>query len=634
MNVVDTGTDLVRVAVVLEDVQELEVGLGRFDGNDVGVEALDGGEDISKVGVAKVRVDLNVVLDARGREAERVDGPGQVVVPVGLAQGETFTDSGLVDLDGLDAGVGEVDDLVAEGERELLGLDLLGHVGTGERPVEDGDGTGQHALHGLVGLLLGVRRPADSHGRRTRDVGHDNGGTDVTRAVRLDPTELSENETVELLAKVLDHVVTLGLTVDKEVEANLVLELARVLDLVLHRSLVLFLGDLALGKLGTGKTDLLGLGERADGGGGELGQVEVLLLGLATGGKGRLARELLLGDGGDTVTDGRVGSALELTTSGNVFGVLLKDLALGAVQGGSERGDLGTFLFGKRQPRHLLGGELGLDLERDWGVEERRRGRDDDLVGADGVDGLLSQSLGSLQVVLPNVAARHETELEAEVGALDGFNDRLELLGLTVEVQVERSDGERLEVVDRLADAAVSRGDGDGGRNGGEGLVGLLEELGRALRLVEDQDGLVELDGLSTGLLERSKDLFVDGQERVEELDRLKVGGRVTRLADEREVGDGTEQNGTGLDAERLGLVVLLQPLVAGQLELGRGFVVDLDNVVVRVKAEGQDVSMWGFVGTGVEVYLQLAHLGSDNVNTLGLVLATTAHGCGSAFDL
>jgi hypothetical protein len=62
--------------------------------------------------------------------------------------------------------------------------------------------------------------------------------------------------------------------------------------------------------------------------------------------------------------------------------------------------------------------------------------------------------------------------------------------------------------------------------------------------------------------------------------------------------------------------------------------VVDLDNVVVRVKAEGQDVSMWGFVGTGVEVYLQLAHLGSDNVNTLGLVLATTAHGCGSAFDL
>lgn len=82
-------------------------------------------------------MDLGRVLDARGGETERVDGPLEVVVPVDLAERETLTDGGLVDLDGVDACVLEVDDLVTESEGELLGLGLLGDVDTGERPVED-----------------------------------------------------------------------------------------------------------------------------------------------------------------------------------------------------------------------------------------------------------------------------------------------------------------------------------------------------------------------------------------------------------------------------------------------------------------------------------------------------------------
>lgn len=114
------------------------------------------GEDVSEVRVAEVRVNLGVVTDTGGRETERVNGPLEVVVPVGLSEGKTLSDSGLIDLDGLDAGVGKVHDLVTEGKSELLGLDLLGDIGTGERPVEDGNGTSQHTLHGLVGDLLGV----------------------------------------------------------------------------------------------------------------------------------------------------------------------------------------------------------------------------------------------------------------------------------------------------------------------------------------------------------------------------------------------------------------------------------------------------------------------------------------------
>lgn len=103
----------------------------------VGVKSLDRGEDVSKVRVTEVGVDLDVVLNTRGGESERVNGPGEVVVPVGLSERKTLSDSRLVDLDGLDTGLGEVNDLVSEGKSELLRLDLLGDIGSGERPVKD-----------------------------------------------------------------------------------------------------------------------------------------------------------------------------------------------------------------------------------------------------------------------------------------------------------------------------------------------------------------------------------------------------------------------------------------------------------------------------------------------------------------
>ena len=84
-----------------------------------------------------MRVNLSVVTDSRGGKTERVDCPSKVVVPVGLSEWETLSDGGLVHLDGLDSGIGEVDNFVTESKGELLGLYLLGHVGTGERPVED-----------------------------------------------------------------------------------------------------------------------------------------------------------------------------------------------------------------------------------------------------------------------------------------------------------------------------------------------------------------------------------------------------------------------------------------------------------------------------------------------------------------
>lgn len=66
----------------------------------------------------------------------------------------------------------------------------------------------------------------------------------------------------------LDHVIALGLSVHKDVKSDLLLELDDRLDLVLDEGLVLGGGELTLAELGTSDTDLLGLREGSDGGGG------------------------------------------------------------------------------------------------------------------------------------------------------------------------------------------------------------------------------------------------------------------------------------------------------------------------------------------------------------------------------
>ena len=70
---------------------------------------------------------------------------------------------------------------------------------------------------------------------------------------------MGEDEAVKALTEVLDHVVTLGFTVDEQIETNLLLEADDALDLLLDEVVVLSLSNLALGELSTSSTDLLGL---------------------------------------------------------------------------------------------------------------------------------------------------------------------------------------------------------------------------------------------------------------------------------------------------------------------------------------------------------------------------------------
>lgn len=79
------------------------------------------------------------------------------------------------------------------------------------------------------------------------------------RAVALHPSILSEDETMQLFAKVLDHVITLWFTMNKEVKTNLLLEADNGFNFLFDELLIFLIGDRSLVQLSTGSTNLLRL---------------------------------------------------------------------------------------------------------------------------------------------------------------------------------------------------------------------------------------------------------------------------------------------------------------------------------------------------------------------------------------
>ena len=86
MDIVNTRTNLVGVSVMLEGLEQLHVALGRLDRDDIGIQTLDGREDIIKVGVAEVGVGLGGIGDTSGGETEGVNSPSEVPFPIGTTK--------------------------------------------------------------------------------------------------------------------------------------------------------------------------------------------------------------------------------------------------------------------------------------------------------------------------------------------------------------------------------------------------------------------------------------------------------------------------------------------------------------------------------------------------------------------
>lgn len=613
VDVVDTGSDVAGVLLVDEDAEQLGIGLGVLNGEDIGIEGSDGVEEVLELRVTEVRVDLSAVGNTGGGQLEGVDGPLEVGNALGAsAEGKTLTESGLIDLDDLDTGGLKVNDLVTDGEGELLSLDGLVDIVTGERPAETGDGTSEHALHGLGGDGSGVLGLLDGHGSGARDITDNDGGTHATRAVRLNPGVGGEDVTGETLTEVLNHVVTLGLTVDEDIEVKLLLDLDDLADLGLNELLVLLRGDLTLGELVALDTDLLGLGEGTDGGGGEERKLEGLGLLSETLGELRATVVHVVSDGGLAGLDSGVVGAGGGSASLDRLGVGLELLTDGGGALGDSLGDhsnLGGLLNGEGEPVTDLSIESLLAGESVGNVEEGAGGGNDDTLLSELLDGVLDLLNGGLEVGLPDVTAVNDTSGEDLVGAESGDNG-VELLGVADEVNVDGVEalevGEDLNVVDDVTEVG---GKGDArsvGTEAAELLVSGLEGGLVLLSKVEDEDGLINLDILNTGGLELLEELNVEGQELV------KLGDGLDALATvslgEGQERDGTQEDRAGDNASGLGLE-----------ELGDGLGLSSKLVLLVVLESGLDV-----VVVRVE---PLDHLEGGDINALSGLLETTAHG-------
>lgn len=417
-----------------------------------------------------------------------------------------------------------------------------------------------------------------------------------------------EDVTLEAFTEVLHHVVTLGLTVDVDVQVKLVLDLDDLLDLLLNELLVLLRGDFTLDKLVAVDADLLGLRERTDGGSREDGELEVLLLLGVTGRESRLALVHLSGDLGLSLLDLGVVGTGRRSACLHRLGVsleLLADSGRALSDGLGNDGNLNGLLGGEREPVLNFLRKRLLAVKSVGSVEERAGGGNNDTVLAELLDGSLDELDGLLEVGLPDVTAVNDTSRKDLLGA-EVVNDLLELLGVANKVDVDGRDilegcVNNVKVVYNVTEV----GGKDELRAGsGELLVCGLEGLLDLGRKIEDENGLIDLDRLGTGLLQLLQELNVDGEKLLKESDGLDALATVG-LA-EGEERDGTQEDGASGDTGLLGLLELTDGLRVG---------VELEGLVVL--ESGLDV-----VVVGVK---PLDHLQRGDIDTITLV--STTHG-------
>lgn len=470
VDIIYTRTNVARIGLIHEDLEQLGIALAVLDGQDISVKRGDRVEEVLELGVTEMGVDLGGVANASGGKAESTDGPFEVVITrLSSTERKTFTKGRLIDLDDVDASSFQVNNLVTKSKRQLLSLDRLVDIVTRERPPETGDGTREHALHGLLGDRGSVFRFLDGHRARARDISDDDRGTHATRAVALNPGVGGEDIASQSLAEVLDHIVTLRFSVDKYIEVELLLDLNDVLDLLLDEFLVLLGRDLALGELVSLDTDLGCLREGADGSSGEEREIELFLL------LGDTIRELaltvahLLSDGRLSLTDFGVICSLRRRTALHRPGVSLHLVANGSRPVSHSFGNDGQFdsFFGsKAEPIPHLGVEVLLAVKSVRGVQEGAGACYDDTVFAELLNCELDNLDGLLEVGLPDVAAVHHTGGQSLVRAKSADNS-IQLLRVADKVDVDGVKvlevGENVNVVNNVTEI--------GGQNKARSLV-------------------------------------------------------------------------------------------------------------------------------------------------------------------
>jgi len=122
----------------------------------------------------------------------------------------TLSDGRLVDLNGLNTSLLKIHHFITECKGELLRLKLTRHIGTGKDQLRMVTGPVNIPFIGFLRNALSVATPLDGNRVGAADIGDDDRRADISRTVALNPTVLGEDESIELFAEVLNHVVLSG----------------------------------------------------------------------------------------------------------------------------------------------------------------------------------------------------------------------------------------------------------------------------------------------------------------------------------------------------------------------------------------------------------------------------------------
>lgn len=286
---------------------------------------------------------------------------------------------------------------------------------------------------------------------------------------------------------------------DIDIQSEFLLDLDALVDLTTDELLVLSLGDFTLGELVTLDTDLLGLGERTDGGGGEGRKAEVLLLLRITVVEAGLTVVHLSRDLRLALLDLRVVGTLGLGTRlhGSSVGIKLR---LDGGRAGSERlskdRNFAALLDGEGEPLVDLLGKLLLAGKGVGNVKEGAGGGNNNTVLAKSLNGTLEQLKAVLEVVLPDVTSVNNTSGQ-NLLRTKLLDNSIQLLRVTDKVDVKSMEvgkgRDNVKVVNNVTEVGSDGDLGTSSAEGADGLVGRLESILDGGPQIENEDGLINL---------------------------------------------------------------------------------------------------------------------------------------------
>ena len=600
MNVIYAGADLVRVGQVVEGAQEFHARARGLDGDHIGVHLNNSGHDVVEFRVAHVGVDLGGVLHPVGGQAEGPDGPVQIGLPLAPPERQPFAQRGLVDLDDGDPGPLQVQHFIADGQRQLPAGQGTGLIIADERPVEDRDRAGQHALHRLLGDRLGIADPVHGHGLRAGDIAKQDGGLHAARTIGLHPAEAAEGKPLQLLAKIFHHVVALGLAMHQHIQPRRFLKGHDPVDLAAHGGQVFGGVDLRAAKLPPDGADFRGLRKGADGGGWKGRQIKAFPLNPGPVRIGQLALIPIRADILKPRAHRGVGDPPGLPAAFERPAILCQLRAHRVpvfIQGPRQQIDLAQLLAGEGQPGFKLGVQPGLLPFKVNRHMQQGAGRGQPQPLAEPAMDRFQRIQQRAEIRLPDIAPVNDAEREFPPGP-HALHQSGKLGGAAHRVHMQRLHGQgKGQGRIRLAQLAKIARDHHLHAPPPQKMITPADHVAPGMFQIGAQDRFIKLRPLNIARRELLQEFGIKRQDLAQQRGLVEAAAGLAQP----QISDRADERGLDRKARGDGLVDLGQQRFRMQREAGCRREFGHDVVIIGVKPlghlAGQDALRIGIAG-------------------------------------